>query len=122
MCEWLTRLEISARANAWTDERKALTLPTLLEGEALAVWLELNEAEQGDYNEKLVAKLRPPGFVSLEEFNARKLRTDESPSLYRHELKKLLERAMPGVDVVTREQLLIHQFLLGLPSWIELDC
>ena len=72
--------------------------------------------------EKLVAKLRPSGFVSLDEFNARKLRTDESPSLYRHELKKLLERAMPGVDVVTREQLLIHQFLLGLPSWIELDC
>ena len=32
MCEWLTRFEICARANAWTDERKALTLPTLLEG------------------------------------------------------------------------------------------
>ena len=46
MCEWLTRFEICARANAWTDERKALTLPTLLEGEALAVWLELNEADR----------------------------------------------------------------------------
>ena len=34
----------------------------LLEGEALAVWLELSEDEQSDYNvvkEKLIAKLRP---------------------------------------------------------------
>ena len=76
VCEWLTWFKICTRANAWTDERKALTLPTLLEGEALAVWLELNEAEQGDYKvvkEKLVTKLRPPGFVSLDEFHARKL-------------------------------------------------
>ena len=118
----LTWFEICARANAWTDERKAHTLPTLLEGEALVVWLELNEAEQGDYKvvkEKLVAKLRPPGFVSLDEFHARKLRPDESQSLYRHEIKKLLERAMPSVDVVTRDRLLIHQFLLGLPIGIS---
>ena len=116
-------------------------MPTLLEGEALAVWLELSEAEQADYKvvkEKLIAKLRPAGFVLLDEFHARKLRPDESPSLFRHELKKLLERAMPGVDTATRDRLLIHQFLLGLPigisrqlpekrrswtpSWIELDC
>ena len=40
-------------------------------------------------------------------------------SLYRHELKKLLERAMPGVHVVTRDRLLIHQFSLGLPIGIS---
>ena len=34
---------------------KAVKMPTLLEGEALAVWLELNEEEQGDY--KTVKKL-----------------------------------------------------------------
>ena len=47
--EWLKRFEICCKANAWEAEIKALKLPTLLEGEALAVWLELTDAEQGDY-------------------------------------------------------------------------
>ena len=86
------------------------------------MWLELSEAEQADYKvakEKLIAKLRPAGFVLLDEFHARKLRPDESPSLFQHELKKLLERAMPGVDTATRNRLLIHQFFLGLPIGIS---
>ena len=47
--EWFQRFEICCKANAWDDAKKALKLPTLLEGEALAVWLELSEAEQADY-------------------------------------------------------------------------
>ena len=46
----------------WDNTRKTLTLQTLLEGEALAVWVKLSEAKQGDYKvvkEKLIAKLRP---------------------------------------------------------------
>ena len=42
------------------NTRKALTLLTLLEGKALAAWLELSEAEQADSKvakEKLIAKL-----------------------------------------------------------------
>ena len=40
---------------------KALKVPTLLEGEALASWLELTEEEQADFKtlkKKLIAKLR----------------------------------------------------------------
>ena len=37
--EWLKNFEICCKANKWTDETKALKLPTVLEGEALAVWL-----------------------------------------------------------------------------------
>ena len=44
--EWLRRFEICSKANKWNEETKALKLPTLLEGEALAVWLELSEEEQ----------------------------------------------------------------------------
>ena len=53
-------------------------------------------------------------FVSLDEFHRRKLRPSESVSIYVHDLKKLLDQAMPGLEKVTRDQLLLHQILAGL--------
>ena len=60
--EWFQRYEICSRANSWDDEKKALKLPTLLEGEALAVWLELSEDEQKDYaamKRKIIEAIMP---------------------------------------------------------------
>ena len=53
----------------------------------------------------------------LDNFHARKLRQDESPSLFQHELKKVLKWAVPGIDTVTCNRLLIHRFLLGPANW-----
>ena len=47
--EWFQRFEICSRANEWNNAKKALKLPTLLEGEALAVRVELTDDEQKDY-------------------------------------------------------------------------
>ena len=47
---------------------KAKKLPTLLEGEALAIWLELTEAEKANYQDskgKLIARMALVKFVSL---------------------------------------------------------
>ena len=44
----------------------AIKLPTLLEGEALAIWLELSDEEQGTYDtaqENLITKMTPAGFI-----------------------------------------------------------
>ena len=41
-----------SRANRWDNDKMTLKLPTLLEGEALAVWLELTLEEQKDEKEK----------------------------------------------------------------------
>ena len=56
----------------WNDATKAVKLPMLLEGEALAIWLGLSEEEQDDFSiakEKLINAMNPTAFVSLEEFH-----------------------------------------------------
>ena len=122
VCGWLRKFEICAKANKWTQETKALKLPTLLEGEALAMWLELSEDEQADYatvKEQLSNKLAHLGFDSLDEFHQRKLRPGEPLSVFVHHSKKLLEQAMPGLEANTKKQLVLHQFLAGLPSTVS---
>ena len=101
---------------------KTLKVPTLLEGEALVSWLELTEEEQVDFKtlkKKLIAKMAPLPFTALEEFHARKLHPGELLPLFTQDLKRLLQSAVPGLDVDVREQMLIHQFLTGLPTDIS---
>ena len=120
--EWFQRFEICGRANGWDNDKMALKLPTLLEGEALAVWLELSSDEQKDYattKKKIIDAIKPMSFISLDNFHKRVLRPGEPLSLYVHELKQLLNQAMPDISVETTEQLLLHQFLTGLPHEVS---
>ena len=117
--EWFKRFKICCRANEWSDAVKALKLPTLLEGEALAVWMELYEAVKEDYTSaktQMISRMAPVRFVSLEDFKGRRLLPGEPLSVFLHVLKQLLEQVMPEADAATRKQLLIHQFLTGLPT------
>ena len=119
--DWFQRFDICARAYGWEAGTKAKKLPTLLEGEALAVWLELTSEQQEDYGvaKKAMEKaMMPMNFVSLDDFHRRKLRPGEALSLYIHDLKKLLTHALPDVAQAAKEPLLLHQFLAGIPESI----
>ena len=74
---------------------------TLLEGEALVVWLELTSEQQENYDEmkKLMEKaIMPMNFVSLDKFQCRRLRPGEAISLYVHKLRKLLTHALQDLE------------------------
>ena len=120
--EWFQRFDICSKANVWEDATKALKLPTLLEGEALAVWLDLSEDDQKNYGTakgKILERMSPASFVSLDHFHTRKIHPGESLSVYLYALKKLLEQAMLGLDASTRDKLILHQLLAGLPPLIS---
>ena len=88
--EWFRRFEICCRANEWNDEMEAKKLPTLLEGEAIAVWFELTQEEQESYSsakEKIIEQMAPARFVSLANFHKRTLLPGEPLSVFVHELK-----------------------------------
>ena len=117
--EWFQKFKICSDANGWDGAKKAKKLPTLLEGEALAAWMELTEEEKRDFGvvkEKLIRKLAPLEFVSLEQFQKRAIFPGESIGMYLYELKRLLRQAMPELAEDASQQLLIHQFLAGLPA------
>ena len=117
--DWFQRFEICARANGWEAATKATRLPTLLEGEALAIWLELSNEQQEDYKiakEEIEKAMKPMGFVSLDDFHRRKLQPGEALSVFVHDLKKLIDQAIPNMAKEAKEPLLLHQFLTGLPG------
>ena len=64
---------------------KVKKLPTLLEGEALTIWMELSEDKQKDFDaekKKIVERIVPEVFVTLDEFHKHQLLPGESLSLF----------------------------------------
>ena len=61
----------------------------------------------------------PTHFVSLDDFCARKLRPNEVLPVFYHELRQLVKQAMPEVSKDTWKQLILHQFVSGLPANIS---
>ena len=120
--EWFQKFEIFSEVNEWDAAKKVKKLPTLLEGEALAVWMELSGKEKSDYGVtkgKLIKKMVPLEFVWLEEFQKQSIFPGESVGMYLYELKRLLQQAMPELTVEATKQLPIHQFLMGLPALLS---
>ena len=57
----------------------------------------------------------PIEFIPLDKFHKRKLQPGESLLLFVYNLKRLLIQAMSDIDIDACDQLLLHQFLMGLP-------
>ena len=57
--EWLMRFDICAEANGWKKDVRVVKLPTLLEGEALAVFTEIGEDERKKVTDALKRAFHP---------------------------------------------------------------
>ena len=82
--------------------------------------MEMIPEDQANYDtvrEVLIKKMNPEMFISLDEFHQHRLHPGESATLYAHELKNILEQAMPGVEAAIRDNLVLHQFMIGL-RWL----
>jgi len=69
--EWFQKYKICCDVNGWDDDMKAKKLPTLMEGEAFAIWLELTTEERASYTTsktKIITRMAPVRFVSLDDF------------------------------------------------------
>ena len=65
--EWFKRFKICCNANDWSDRLKVKKLPTLLEGEALVIWLELISEQQLNYGQakaKILERMGPVHCVN----------------------------------------------------------
>ena len=79
----LQRFKLCSAANGRKEETKAVKLATLLEGEAQAVCLDLNEDDKKSYDkakEHLIEVLMPMGFTVLDKFHTRRLQSGEALS------------------------------------------
>ena len=58
-------------------------------------------------------------FLSLEKFQKRKILSGKAISVYLHELKMLLDQAMPGLAAKAKQQLLLCTSILIWPPSIS---
>ena len=83
-------------------------------------YLEMPADDRKNYDEivkTLKKEFRPDGasFVAMREFEKKKLLPGESPAMFLHNLRKLLDVAMPELGE-GKEQMLLHHFIEGLPK------
>ena len=94
----------------------ARKLPTLLEKEALVSWLDLPAETNKIYKDVkrlLIEKLRP-SVPSTETASC--MEKQHCCTLYVHELKRLLDDAMPHLDADNQDRILFQQLLAGSPT------
>ena len=114
--EWFQRFDLCSDANKWEDEVKAVYKNANTNGGRSTGSMAGPHGRnyKKDYEtakKQLIDGLMPIAFTLLDKFHARKLLPGEPLTVFSHDLRKLIDRAMPEIDSKAR----YHQFIAGLP-------
>ena len=101
---WFKRYKVCVATNGWNDQKELLRLPTLLKGQAWAIYDSLGDDEKDTYQhlkEALLARLCPDTeedrMMSRERLLRRHLRENESVEMA-NDIEKLFDRAYTGTQ------------------------
>ena len=122
---WLRDFNCCATANNWKDDDKLRKLPAFLKGPAAAHFYCLSDEQKESFAElskNLTAALCPK--IDREkyytEFECRRLRPNEDPSLLLWNLEDLLRKADPELSKEAKTALLERQLIKCLPHDVRL--
>ena len=122
---WFRQFECCATANNWNEEKRLRVLPAFLRGPAATSFHALPNEAKDSYQhlkESLQASFCP--IVDRErnfsEFESRRLKPGEDPTIFLWNLKELLSKADPSLQEKAREALMSRQFMRGFPEGMRL--
>ena len=122
---WFRQFECCATANNWSEEKRLRVLPAFLRGPAATYFHALPNDAKDSYQslkDNLQASFCP--MVDRErnfsEFESRRLKPGEDPTIFLWNLKELLTMADSSLQENAREALLSRQFMRGLPEGMRL--
>ena len=117
--------ECCATTNNWNEEKRLRVLPAFLRGPAATYFHALPNQAKDSYQhlkESLQASFCHivDNERNFSEFEGRRLKPGEDPTIFLWNLKELLSKADPSLQENAREALLSRQFMRGLPEGMRL--
>ena len=119
--DWLTNFEICCEINGWSEKQKCSFLAVKLRGAALHVYTDLPAEKRNQYA-SIIQSLRNRFDRSHQtelykvQLRARVRQSGESLSELASSIRRLTNRAYPGISVEVREDLAKDQFIEALDS------
>ena len=116
---WLREFDSCSLANDWKEEDKIKKLPAFLSGPAASHFYVIPADDRKTYKDAvkmLIGAMCPTAQREnfYAEFEARTLRREEDPAVYKWDLEQKLLKADPLIDGQAKEALLLRQFMRGL--------
>ena len=107
-----------AEYHKWSDQDRLLKLVSNLKGVALAVYGNYPDATYTELVKRLADRFSPAGRVPSFEraFWKREMRPSEEPEEYAQKLEQLACRAYPTTSVKNLEDIVVRQYIKGLPN------